>query len=397
MSNDQEVADRLGEPVELRCGLVLRNRLAKAAMSDVLGDGAGNVTDDQVTLYERWADGGIALSIIGEVQIDRGFPESPGNLVVDGGADAPGLARLAAAGARGGAHLWPQLGHAGALAYEPLAGRAGPSALDLDGLTCRELSVEEIEQLPAAFAAAAVRCVDAGFSGVEIHAGHGFLLSQFLSPLFNRRTDRFGGSIEARASIIIEIVEAVRAACGESLAVGIKLNCTDQLEGGLVEDDAIDVVDMLDRAGIDLLDISGGTYFPGAPSSSDRSTAGPYFADFGRRAGERTSAAVMVTGGVKTRAQAAELVSSGAADVVGLARTMALDPDLPSRWLTADGGDPEFPRFSETVPGGITAWYTARLASLGAGDEARPELSPTQALASFDQRAEELAAVWAAH
>ena len=164
--------------------------------------------------------GGIALSIIGEVQIERGYPESPGNLVADDAVDSAGLARLAAGGERDGAHLWPQLGHAGALAYEPLSERAGPSALDFDELTCRELSVDEIEALPEVFAAAARRCKLAGFSGVEVHAGHGFLLSQFLSPLFNRRTDRYGGSIEARASIIIEIVERVRSTCGREARSG---------------------------------------------------------------------------------------------------------------------------------------------------------------------------------
>ena len=161
-----------------------------------------------------------------------------------------------------------------------------------------------------------------------------------------------------------------------------------------MENDAIVVIDMLDPTGIDVIDVSGGTYFPGAPSSSDRASTGPYFAEFGRRARARTGAAVMVTGGVKTRADAAGLVTSGAADVVGLARTLALDPDLPNRWLTPSGGDPEFPRFASTVPGGITGWYTARLADIAAGVDAPPALSPEEALERFDRRAEELAAIW---
>ncbi|MEM8707929.1 MAG: oxidoreductase, partial [Actinomycetota bacterium] len=358
----------LDEPLELRCGLTLKNRLAKAAMSDMLGDGAGRVTDEQCTLYRRWAEGGVALAIIGEVQTDRRFPENPGNLVADESADDRGLARLASAGEHHGSRLWPQLGHAGALAHASIAERAGPSALELPELTCRALTVDEIEALPGRFAAAARRCRDAGFSGVEVHAGHGFLLSQFLSPLFNRRTDAYGGSIEARASILIAIVEAISVACGPNFAIGLKLNTTDQLDGGLVEDEALVVVDLLDATSIDVIDLSGGTYFPGAPSSSERTTAGPSFADVGRRARERTSAAIMVTGGVKTRADAVALVESGAADLVGLARTMVLDPDLPSGWLGATPTDPTFPSFETTVPGGITAWYTRRIARLAGVD-----------------------------
>lgn len=385
----------LDEPLELRCGLTLKNRLVKAAMSDALGDGTGGVTDAQCALYRRWADGGTALSIIGEVQTDRSYPESPANLVVDHRVDAAGLARLAAAGEHDGAHLWPQLGHAGALAHESISHRAGPSALDLPELTCRALTVEEIEALPASFGAAARRCRDAGFSGVEVHAGHGFLLSQFLSPLFNHRTDRYGGSIEARAAIIIEIVDAIRAACGPAFAIGIKLNTTDQLDGGLVEDDALVVVDMLDATSIDLIDLSGGTYFPGAASSSDRTTSGPYFADVGRRARARSSVAVMVTGGVKTRAEAAELLATGAADVVGLARTMVLDPDLPNQWLGTAPHDPAFPSFASTVPGGITAWYTQQIARLGGVDVAS-DVDPVGALAWFDEHMADLESAWRA-
>ncbi|MEM9465503.1 MAG: oxidoreductase [Actinomycetota bacterium] len=383
----------LGEPLELRCGLTLANRLVKAAMSDALGDGRGGVTDAQCSLYRRWAAGGTALSIIGEVQTDRQFPESPGNLVVDDHADREGLARLAAAGQPGGVHLWPQLGHAGALAHASISNRAGPSALDLPELSCRALTIEEIEALPGRFASSAARCAAAGFTGVEVHAGHGFLLSQFLSPLFNRRTDRFGGSIEARASIIIAIVEAIRTACGREFGVGIKLNCTDQLEGGLTEDEALIVVEMLDETTIDVIDLSGGTYFPGAASTSDRTTEGPYFADVGRRARGRTSAAVMVTGGVKTRADAAGLIDSGAADLVGLARTMALDPELPASWLSPEPVDPSFPSFSSTIPGGITAWYTQRLAEL-AGIELAPALTPEDALAWLEARMADREGIW---
>lgn len=267
----------LGEPIELRSGVRLRNRLVKAAMSDSLGDGAGQPTEEQVRLYGRWCDGGAALSIIGEVQIDPRYPEKPGNLVLDGSVDDSLFRRLAEVARGSDAHIWPQLGHAGALSHAPVSAPMGPSALDLNGLRCGELPLDEIEALPQRFGTAAANARRIGFAGVEIHAAHGFLLSQFLSPLFNHRRDRYGGSIEARAQVLLDVVDSVRREAGSEFAIGVKINATDELDGGLTQADALVVVEMLDRSGVDLIDISGGTYFPGAPSSSDRPSEGPYY------------------------------------------------------------------------------------------------------------------------
>jgi 2,4-dienoyl-CoA reductase-like NADH-dependent reductase (Old Yellow Enzyme family) len=366
----------LAAPLELACGLVLKSRLVKAAMSDSLGDGSGDPTDEQIRLYERWSDGGAALSIIGEVQVDPRFPEKPGNLVLGAQSNSPMLSRLAQTGTSNGSHIWPQLGHAGALAHPPISDPAGPSALELDGLNCDALSSEAIDALPNQYAAASRRARAAGFSGVEVHAGHGFLLSQFLSPLFNHRTDQHGGAVEARGQIVLDIVRRVRQEVGAEFAIAVKMNATDQLEGGLTEDEALVVVEMLGRESVDLIDISGGTYFPGAASSSDRSTTGPYFLDFARRARGRTNTPLMLTGGIKSREEAAAAIMSGAVDAVGLARSLVLDPALPSKWLSPEGGDPEFPTFSSPPPGGVTAWYTMRLTALANHEEASfdPEL-----------------------
>lgn len=392
---DNQIANPLGEPLELRSGVRLRNRLVKAAMSDSLGDGAGGPTDDQVELYRRWADGGIALSIIGEVQVDPSYPEKPGNLVLDDGADDQRLERLARAGGRSGTHLWPQLGHAGALSDPAVSSPMGPSALDLDGLRCGELPADDVAALPGRFGAAATHARRVGFSGVEIHAGHGFLLSQFLSPLFNHRRDRYGGSIEARARLLLDIVDRVRQQAGSEFGIGVKVNATDELEGGLTESEALVVVEMLDRAGVDVIDISGGTYFPGAKSSSDRASAGPYYADFAAAARPKvTGAALMLTGGVKTRDHALDLLERGV-DLVGLARTVVLDPDLANGWLGA-GADPTFPAFDAAPPGGVTAWYTMRLEALARGSTPDPGLTATTALDRYLARDEERAITWRA-
>ena len=385
----------LGRPLELPCGVVLKNRLVKAAMSDSLGDGEGNPTDAQLRLYERWAEGGAALSLIGEVQADPRYPEKPGNLVLAPGAALQAMQALARRGSAHGARIWPQIGHAGALSHAPISRPKGPSALDIEGLRCEGMSLDDIQELPGTYAGAAKLARDAGFGGVQIHAAHGFLFSQFLSPLFNRRTDAYGGSIAGRFRIIHEVIDAVREAAGLSFPIGIKVNSTDKLVGGLTEDDALAVVRLLDRTSADLIDVSGGTYFPGASSSSDgTSSSGPYFIEFAKRAKEVTAIPVMATGGFETREQARDAVEKGYVDAVSLARAMVLNPMLAHAWLNDEGGDPEFPVFDEPPRGGVTAWYTMRLTALGEDDESRFDLSAASALAAYEARDTQRCAKW---
>ena len=344
MTIKSESIHALQSPLELPCGAILKNRIAKSPMSDSLADGGGDPTEAQIRLYERWALGGVALSFIGEVQGDPRYPEKPGNLVLGAHSNQKLLKSFTSRAVIEGAHLWPQIGHAGALSHLPISQPKGPSALDIEGLHCAGMSTNEIHELPDMYARTALHAKTVGFSGVHIHAGHGFLLSQFLSPLFNHRNDGYGGSIEARCRIVLEIISEVRRAVGPSFPVGIRINSTDQLEGGLTEADALEVVRLLDQTSIDLIDISGGTYFPGAKASSEGTSSGPYFLDFARRAKGVTTVPLIVTGGFKKRAQAIEAVTSGAADMVGVGRAMVLNPRLAATWLSEEGSDPDFPR-----------------------------------------------------
>jgi len=256
------------------------------------------------------------------------------------------------------------------------------------------MSPEEVRALPDMYARTASRAKDLGFTGVHIHAGHGFLLSQFLSPLFNHRNDEYGGSIEARCRIVLQIFSAVRSAVGPSFPVGIRINSTDQLEGGLTSDEALEVVRLLDQTSVDLIDISGGTYFPGAKSSSEGASEGPYFLNFARLARHVTNVPLMLTGGFKTRSQAVDALASGAVDMVGLARLIALDPQITRTWSNESGGDPEFPRFEQSVPGGITAWYTMRLAALGTDRENEFDMDLQSALREYEERDARRCAKW---
>ena len=372
----------------------MKNRLAKSAMSDSLANGEGDSTPEQAHLYQRWANGGIGLSIIGEVQGDFRYPEKPGNLVFGKHSHQQALHSLVAKATINGAHLWAQLGHAGALSHTPISQPAGPSALDVGGIKCRALSVDEVRQLPDMFAQTAQFAKAAGFGGVQIHAAHGFLLSQFLSPLFNARQDAYGGSIEARSSIIIKVINKVRKAVGPAFPIGIKINSSDMLEGGLTEAEALDFVRILDTTSVDLIEISGGTYFPGTKASSDGASLGPYFVDFAKQARSATAIPLMATGGFKYRQQAIDALAGGFVDVVGLARALVVEPNLANLWLSAQGGDPVYPRFESTPEGGITAWYTMRITALGEDNEHTFATDPASALALYNQRDTLLCVKW---
>jgi len=387
----------LFEPLKLPCGVTLKNRIAKSAMSDSLGDGTGHPTAEQIRLYQRWAVGGLAVSIIGEVQGTAGYAEKPGNLVLNEASDLDRFRELAQRGGKNGTSLWLQLGHAGALAYAPTSTPKGPSALDLPGLRCAELTIEDIHQLPSEFARTARLARQAGFGGVQIHAAHGFLLGQFLSPLFNKRSDEYGGAIANRMRLLLETIEATRAAVGPDFPVAVKLNSSDQLEGGFDEVDALVVVAALDRSSVDLIDISGGTYFPGAKSASDGAGRGPYFIEFAKRVRGVTTKPLMLTGGFKTRARAEDAVASGAVDIVGLARTLVLEPSLPDLWKADQKPEPVFPRFSDAPKGGITAWYTMRLTEIGADKESPVFGDLGQAIRDYEARDKTRAEVWLRH
>ncbi|NKB77824.1 MAG: oxidoreductase [Gammaproteobacteria bacterium] len=385
----------LQKPLELPCGVVLKNRITKTAMSDSLADGEGDSTEAQARLYERWAEGGVALAIIGEVQIMPDYPEKPGNLVLGSQSDRKALKNLIDRTVSNDAHLWPQLSHCGALSHAPISRPKGPSAMDVPGLKCGALSVKEIEELPGFYARAAAYAKEVGFPGVQIHAGHGFLLSQFLSPLFNKREDMYGGSIEARARIFPMIIEAIRETVGPEFPVSIKFNSTDNLDGGLVEDDAYEVVRMLDNTSIDLIDISGGTYFPGAKASSDAaSSSGPYFMEFAKRAREATTKPLQLTGGFETRDHAMEAVTSGAVDMCGLARANVLMPNLANNWLFGEGDSPDFPIFDSPPHGGVTAWYTMRISALGNDAENEYSIDPHEAMRIYNERDAERSIRW---
>ncbi|MEP0071955.1 MAG: oxidoreductase [Marinomonas sp.] len=383
--------------LKLPCGAILKNRLAKSAMSDSLGDGEGNPTEAQINLYKKWAKGGAAISFIGEVQGDPRYPEAPGNLLLHDNSNYSSLQLLTQQSTIDNSHLWAQIGHGGALSYLPISHPKGPSALDLKNLKCEAMSKADIQALPSLYAKTALYAKKAGFSGVHIHAGHGFLLSQFLSPLFNKRTDQYGGSIQNRSQIILDIINEVRAKVGKDFPIGIRINATDQLEGGLTEQESLSVIAQLNDTSLDLIDISGGTYFPGAKSSSENTVKGAYFFNFAKQAKQITNIPLMLTGGIKTKEEALSILSSGAADLIGLARVMALEPSLPNYWLSGVDMNPEFPLFDSRPAGGITAWYTMRLKALSENKEDTFNMNLESAIRLYEERDKIRTLKWKKH
>jgi 2,4-dienoyl-CoA reductase-like NADH-dependent reductase (Old Yellow Enzyme family) len=389
----------LQQRVTLPCGVTIKNRLCKSPMSDSLGNGSGDPTIEQIRLYQKWADGGVGLSMIGEVQIDPRYAEKPGNLVFSDDSDIVQLQALANSGKSQEAHIWPQLGHAGALSHLPISKPKGPSALDLKGLYCAALSINEIQQLPKRYAKAALLAKKVGFTGIFIHAGHGFLLQQFLSPLFNHRKDSYGGSTQARFKVIFEVIQAVREAVGDKYPIGIRINSTDMLVGGITEVEALEVIKLLNETSIDLIDISGGTYFPGAKASSEGNVNnGPYFLEFALKAKQHTQIPLMLTGGFKKRQQAIDAIESGAVDMVGIARAMVLNPTLPKYWFNDVDyemtGEVKFPTFKSPPIGAITAWYTMRLLAIAEDKEDEFNLDLPDALRIYEERDGKRCSVW---
>ena len=364
----------LSEPLTLPCGAILPNRIAKAAMTEGLATPDGRPTPELDRLYGLWSDGGAGLLIGGNLVIDRDHLERPGNVVIDGAPDAEMMARLArwaAAGTRGGNHFWPQLSHSGRQT-PAIVNRHPKSASDVRlGLPGGQfgqpepLTRSEIAGLVERWAVAAKACQDAGFTGVQVHAAHGYLMSQFLSPLSNRRADEYGGSLENRARLLLDVIAAIRAATGPAFPISVKLNSADFQKGGFAFEDSLTVAGWLEAASVDLIEISGGSYeqpkllgIEGMEESAAQNVAPStlareaYFVDFALAMRAAVSVPLMVTGGFRTRAAMEQALERGAADVIGLGRPMCLTIDAPRQLLA---GAEILPRYEERL-GLVPRW-----------------------------------------
>ncbi|MDW5595224.1 NADH:flavin oxidoreductase/NADH oxidase family protein [Conexibacter stalactiti] len=383
------VTATLADQLSLPNGAVLPNRIAKAAMSEQLGDRANRPTEDLDRLYDRWGRGGSGLVITGNVMVDRRHVGEPRNVVIEDDRDLPALRRWAAAGRAGGAALWVQVNHPGRQAMRIAGAKpVAPSAVAprIPGaVTPRALTGNEIEEIVARFARTAAVVREAGFDGVQLHGAHGYLISQFLSPRANVREDDWGGDPERRRRFVLEVLRATRTAVGDDFPVAIKLNSADFQRGGFSEEESVDVVVALAEAGIDLVEISGGTYE--APAMMGQARAQPqrastvareaYFLDYAVRVRERApQLPLMVTGGFRSLAAMQEALSAGACDVIGIGRPLALHPDAVAGLL--DGSRTRVDAGSRAL--GVRTldslidlvWHTRQLQRIGRGRDPWP-------------------------
>ncbi|MCX5319957.1 NADH:flavin oxidoreductase/NADH oxidase family protein [Streptomyces sp. NBC_00120] len=326
----------LPDHLTLPNGQVLPNRIMKSALSEALAD-KRNAPDHRLEqLYRTWSRGGYGLIITGNVMVDRTQLGEPGNIVIEDDRDLAALTRWAATTKDAGIPTWVQLNHPGrqsnmlALGHTPVA--PSPVALNLPGATKpRELTSVEIEDIVERFATAAEVCEAAGFAGVQVHGAHGYLVSQFLSPLSNRRDDEWGGDPERRMRFILEIVRRIRSRVSPGFAVAVKLNSADFQRGGFTEGESRAVVAALAKEGLDLIEVSGGSYespaMNGSAAASTRAREA-YFLEYARTVrGLVGDIPLAVTGGFRSRDAMEDAVATGECDVVGIGRPTATTPD----------------------------------------------------------------------
>ena len=385
----------IAEPIKLR-NTTFKNRIIKGAMSEALANRAGQPNHLHLGLYEAWAKGGLGCAITGNVMVDIRAKNEPGVVAIESERDLSLLREWAQVGKRYGMVQLVQLSHPGrqcpkGLNAETVAPSAVPFSPALATMfgTPRELREEEILEIIQRFAQAARICEEVGFEGVQLHGAHGYLISQFLSPLTNKRQDQWGGSIENRMRFLLEIYTAVRAATSKDFMISVKLNSADFQRGGMSEDDVVSVFKAIDAAGIDLIEISGGSYEAPAMAGVKESTRKAstvareaYFLEFAEKIRQEVRCHLMVTGGFRTVKGMNEALASGACDFIGMARPFAVETDLANRLIA--GQDVRYG--VEKIKTGIPLidkmaimeiiWYAAQFKAIGEGKKPNPKLSP---------------------
>ena len=326
-------------PITLPNGTTIKNRFFKSAMSEGMGTKNFQPKKNIATLYKRWAEGGTGLIITGNIMVDPKRTAEPGNIVFDKNSNMEILKNWANQGQQHGAKVMVQLNHPGKQAPKTVSKQTvAPSAVPLgNGLnklfsTPRALTTSEVEELVQKFVTSAKVAKEAGFSGVQIHAAHGYLISQFLSPHDNRRTDKYGGSLENRMRFLKEIYLGMREELGKNFTIGIKINSTDFKEDGLTEEDSLKTIIELANLGLDFVEISGGTYErPAMMGATSKSTNQVFFAEYSKKLKQKIDIPVVVTGGIRSINAMNTLLNDNTTDFIGIARPLTIDPNIPNK------------------------------------------------------------------
>jgi 2,4-dienoyl-CoA reductase-like NADH-dependent reductase (Old Yellow Enzyme family) len=398
-TSEMTMTNLIENPIKLQRGVSIKNRLMKSAMSEALGTTDNRVTKNYPVLYRAWARGGIGLLVTGNVMIDRRALGEPNNVAVEDDRDMSLLREWASAATENGTQCWVQLNHPGkqspkGLNEENLSPSAIPFAKSMQSFfdTPRAFEAEEIDEVVLRFGRSAAIVKEAGFSGVQIHGAHGYLVSQFLSPHTNHRTDKWGGSAEKRRAFVLSVYREIRRQVGDDFPIGIKLNSADFQKGGFTEDESLAVIKALEKAGIDHVEISGGTYEQPTMSGKDirdsTKQREAYFLHFADKIKKDITVPLAVTGGFRSAAAMNAALNDGSLDMIGLARPLAVDPEYPNKLLAGQTIDINV----NPIKTGIkavdnmalmeVAWYGRQLHRISKGQKTKPN---ENALMSFLQ------------
>ena len=413
--------DILNSKLILPCGKTLKNRICKSALTERIADGNNLVNQKHLNLYEKWAEGNVGTVLTGNVQVDKRYLESAGNVAIEKSNykdQVELLKKWTEVGTKNNTNLWMQISHAGRqtpgdLNMKPLA----PSdiGLKIPGKkygTPKPLTNEEIEDVIERFIFTAKVAQDTGFTGIQIHSAHGYLMSEFLSPDINKRNDEWGGSLENRSRILLRIINGCREALGDDYPISVKLNSADFQKGGFSAEDSSKVASMLSDAKVDLLEISGGTYEQPRLLGLDTVSINPkrseirkestiareaYFLAYTEEIKKVIDIPLMVTGGFRSRLAMETAINQGACEIVGIGRPLCSDPLSVKKLL--DRSIDVLPTFEKTLsigPGwlsqrspfrliqalnafGIQSWFYSQIRRISEGLSPDLSLNPFKA------------------
>ena len=324
----------------------LANRFVRSATWEAMANEDGSCTRKLTDLMVRFAKGGVGLIITGHTFVSREGQALYRQLGIYSDELVQGLAAMADAVHNAGGKIAVQLAHAGCHALPDLTGQMplGPSSIKSEGMPdCLEMTGDDFRMVAEAFGKAAARVQEAGFDGVQIHAAHGYLLSEFLSPFYNKRNDQYGGSLENRARLLLEVVHNIRDKVEDRFPVMVKMNSQDFVTGGLTVEEMLEVASMLASAGIDAIELSGGTrysgdYVPVRPGKLDTENKEVFYLEAAKKFKERLRVPLMLVGGIRSYAVAERIIREGIADYISLSRPLIREPDLVNRWKSGDTG-----------------------------------------------------------
>lgn len=340
------------QPLELPGKSVIKNRFFKSAMSETLADRGNSPSKQLVNLYRKWADGGAGIVVTGNIMVDRDALGEPGNVVVDDDRDMDTLKEWAKSGTINGTHLWAQLNHPGrqsprSLSKEPVA----PSAISLGKNYSalfnqpRELTIDEVKDIIQKFIISASVIKRSGFTGVQLHGAHGYLISQFLSPVSNKRQDEYGGPLENRMRFLVDIYSGMRESLGDDFPISVKLNVSDFSSGGFNEREAVKVMMTLANLGIDLIEVSGGNY-ENPKMFKESNTEEVFFIEYAKELMSNITTPIVVTGGFRSLNTMEQALKSNQTSMIGLARPLVLYPELPNMMISGNITSIDTPRLT---------------------------------------------------